>query len=584
MSDVQTEGTNLAVVEETTFNAFTPPAVGWRNLQPNSYGNFGSQYKKTPRDPISKNLQLRKGMLTDQDSMIPFETDITKDAIDRFAPGIFRCAPKHSGGTGASGWSITSVDTDGINVSGGDADLLQRSLVIVRGLAVESNNGLKLVGAGSTTSKIAIAGLTAEAAPPANAEVEFAGFRFATGDAVMTDDGNVTVTTADFEDLGLNVEQWVVIGGRQDSALYSFDNLTYQGAAKVAAIAAGQLTLERHTWLVVEDFVFTTTHASETINKVAHGLPTGFGPVTLTTTTTLPSGYAAATPYWVIATGDDTLQLASSYSNALAGTPVAITDDGTGTHTLHTGDPGTGQEVEIYFTRWYRNVPIDHEDYRTPSWAFEVTFPELDDGNDEYLYLLGNMIDECVWNFPLTGKATMNLSFVGCRTRNPTPNRVTGPSSALDPTTEAGVSTSTDLQRLRIAGTDEVGIATDFTSLKVTDKNNVTAQKQLGRLGARRLNQGKHTSMIEAEVIFTDSDVILAVRDNRDAALDILMRNEDFGALLDVQRLTLDSSDPKMERDKIVGITSKATGFQHRLSTDSLSVFAYLPELPEEDQ
>lgn len=87
--------------------------------------------------------------------------------------------------------------------------------------------------------------------------------------------------------------------------------------------------------LVFADATFTTTHGTETVNLVAHGLLTGDGPLRMTNSGgALPAGYAAATDYYVIRTGDDALQLAASRALAYAGTAVAISGDGTGTHTL----------------------------------------------------------------------------------------------------------------------------------------------------------------------------------------------------------------------------------------------------------
>jgi hypothetical protein len=54
----------------------------------------------------------------------------------------------------------------------------------------------------------------------------------------------------------------------------------------------------------------------------------------LTTTTTLPGGLATATDYYLIRVSDTTCKLATSYSNAVAGTAINITDAGTGTHTM----------------------------------------------------------------------------------------------------------------------------------------------------------------------------------------------------------------------------------------------------------
>lgn len=56
--------------------------------------------------------------------------------------------------------------------------------------------------------------------------------------------------------------------------------------------------------------------------------------VQFTTTGTLPTGLSLATDYWLVRQGATTAKVATSYANALAGTVVAYTDAGTGTHTL----------------------------------------------------------------------------------------------------------------------------------------------------------------------------------------------------------------------------------------------------------
>lgn len=64
----------------------------------------------------------------------------------------------------------------------------------------------------------------------------------------------------------------------------------------------------------------------------AHPYVTGTK-VALTTDDTLPTGLSA-TNYYIIVVDEDTVQLASSLANAVAGTAVDITAAGTGTHTL----------------------------------------------------------------------------------------------------------------------------------------------------------------------------------------------------------------------------------------------------------
>lgn len=56
--------------------------------------------------------------------------------------------------------------------------------------------------------------------------------------------------------------------------------------------------------------------------------------VRFTTTTTLPTGLSLATDYWLVRVSATTARVATSYANYIAGTVIAFTDAGTGTHTL----------------------------------------------------------------------------------------------------------------------------------------------------------------------------------------------------------------------------------------------------------
>lgn len=56
--------------------------------------------------------------------------------------------------------------------------------------------------------------------------------------------------------------------------------------------------------------------------------------VRFTTTTTLPTGLSAGTDYWLVRVSATTARVATSLANAIAGTVIAYTDGGTGTHTL----------------------------------------------------------------------------------------------------------------------------------------------------------------------------------------------------------------------------------------------------------
>lgn len=709
----QTEGTNLAVVEESSLGAKNPPTFDWHNVAPNSYGTFGPSYKTTPRNPISKDQQLNKGMLTDEDSGIPFEADVTKDVIDRYAHGIYRSKAKHAGNTGRSKWYPSAV-ASGHYVVDALGGLTQRLLVKGRNFRVDANNGVKMVTAGATGTQIPAAGLADEPSPPTNATLEVVGWRGATGDIKLDADGNLTSTLADFTAMGLNEQEWIVIGG--DDSGNRFATAEFFGSALIDKLEAHKLTLKYREWVpnahasldlgtlatqldtVVEakasgaggnaitvasvadgtpaakasldmDAAGNSAHIDTIVQakfggtagnaitvEVTTGAPTAAGVLTeigthvklaIKTATTVAdletligtstlievktpgtgatvldntdafdsvplTGGTAATAANVTEAGSAVTLHYTSGATTVAELEAKITalstqiqvktpgtqsavllvgDDDFGATNLAGGnsgaDDGAGKDIDIWFSRWYRNVSSTHPDYLPlPSFAFEMTYQTLgDDGSPRYEYMLGNMIDEWVWNIPLTSKATVNASFVGTHTQPITDVRKDGPADARDPETQAGVSTATNLVRLFIQDADENGIATDFQSLKISVKNNVSPQKQLASLPARIMNVGQHTEMMEASVIFTTPEVINAIRKRTESNLGVLMRNEDFGALIHMQALTFDSGDRKLERNKAVVIDSKGSGYKQQLtgSTGSLTVFGHLPAWPDPD-
>jgi hypothetical protein len=243
-------------------------------------------------------------------------------------------------------------------------------------------------------------------------------------------------------------------------------------------------------------------------------------------------------------------------------------------------DTGAGKTIQIFFSRWCRNVAIDHADHLKTSYSFEITYPDLGGvGVKKYEQPVGNLMDEWVWNLSLTDKSVVDLAFIGTNTPDPTATQATGASTALNPQTQVAVSTATDLPRMRIEKTDESGRFTDFKSLKVTFKNNVTPEKQLGTLGASIMQLGDFEVELEADVIFTSSDVIERIRDNATVQFDVAMRNGDFGALVDIMSMSIDEGDRNFQTNMSVTIKSKCTGFQDAVlgSTAGVSVFGYLP-------
>lgn len=102
---------------------------------------------------------------------------------------------------------------------------------------------------------------------------------------------------------------------------------------------------------------------ANTVTIAAHGYTTGVK-VTLTTDGVLPGGLALLTNYFLIVVNATTIKFATSYANAIAGTPVDITSAaGGGTHTVAVAVLAGGT-VKLQFT---------NDDYSdptvTPTWV-----------------------------------------------------------------------------------------------------------------------------------------------------------------------------------------------------------------------
>lgn len=94
---------------------------------------------------------------------------------------------------------------------------------------------------------------------------------------------------------------------------------------------------------------FTASSSSGLLLTFANDFQT-FTKVRFTTTTTLPTGLALNTDYWLVRVSATTARVATSFLNAKAGTVIAFTDAGTGTHTM-TARVGRydGAGVEAFF-------------------------------------------------------------------------------------------------------------------------------------------------------------------------------------------------------------------------------------------
>lgn len=272
MPAVKTNTTSLSYTRET---APGTPGTIWKLLEPNTIEQYGAEIATVSRQPISTNRQREAGTITDLDSASEWEADLTMDSVKDFIEAFMFAAF-----TSVKSWGplvtdqVTATDSNSYTVDAGGA-LAQRTLVYARGWVNAANNGLKMVDAGATGTDVPITGggLTTETAP-VEAQLEVAGFRTAAGDLDVNAQGNLTSTSLNFTTLGLTVGQFIWIGG--SAALNKFTNAANNGLARVVAIAANLLTIDKKTQAFVTE-VNTTQEVDILFGRFVRNVPVTHG-------------------------------------------------------------------------------------------------------------------------------------------------------------------------------------------------------------------------------------------------------------------------------------------------------------------
>lgn len=496
MARVLSNNATLECARETALG--TLPSSGWRLLQPNRF-QMGPAIAKVYRDIISKSRRKRKGQITDVKSAVTVDADITMELMDEFVESAVMASSTWALNTRR--WVPTAVTSVAFVVPSGGA-LAQYTLVKAKGFAVAGNNGLFVVGAASDADEIKCSGLTAEAAIPAaqNVTLQICGVQGTAGDITMDASGRLTSTVLNFTTLGLTVGQMIKIGGA--SAGLQFATAANNGYARITAIAAGLLTLDRRS----ATFVI---------------------------------------------------------------------------------DSGATKTIQIFFGGFLRDVAVDHGDYIGPevsairSYTFEGLYENLGVAEDQFEYARGNVLSMLTLSLPLADKATATLDFVGTDTDAPVgeASRATLASAPRVPVEVAMVNTSSDVARLIVAEADETGLSTDFKSLSFKFNHNVAPEQVLGTLGGAYMNCGDFDVTAEMSLLFSNPDVLAAVRANDTVGMWWALKNDDGGFGVDVPAMCLESATKEMPENasmtlSLTGMAIESATYGHLVS---VSMFPHLP-------
>ncbi len=201
MGRVLTNNTTLSYAIEASLGVL-PGSPTWFLLEPNSIGAYGATITTVARSPISQNRQRRKGTVTDLDSAVEWDGDLTlshfTDFVEGFAfsVGVNQDLDFRAADATATTYVIPALVADQANklhfTTGGPI-----SLLFGRGYLTTGNNGVKPLTvqpvAGNTF--LTVAGNTIETAPT-NATVDIAGIRPETGDLDITVTGFTAIMTS----------------------------------------------------------------------------------------------------------------------------------------------------------------------------------------------------------------------------------------------------------------------------------------------------------------------------------------------------------------------------------------------------
>jgi hypothetical protein len=184
---------------------------------------------------------------------------------------------------------------------------------------------------------------------------------------------------------------------------------------------------------------------------------------------------------------------------------------------------------------------------------------------------------------PLTDKAGVTFNFVGADTEPPVVHGSRKTHTVeISPARTAALSTSSDIGRLRIQEADETGLTTSFKSASLTIDNAASPAKVLGTLGAHSMNFGNFNVNLTAEILFSDSGVIDAIRNNATVTMDFAVRNDDDGGIhFDIPSMTLGDGSRSLPVDETVQVTLTGQAFADDTLDTSLGV-SFFPFVPAE--
>ena len=508
------------LTNNTAFNYCIESSIGtasstWYEIEVNEVGAWGSEISTVSRNPISANRQRRKGTTTDLDSTVELEADLTLSAFRQFTEGFCFATAVNYDMVGLLASAVVDTDNDTYvttdTLTTDQATKLDvDTLIWAEGFTNTENNGLK---------SVSVATIASDSDVPVN--------------ETLVDEASPPSTA-----------RISLVGHRM--AAGDTPSWTWSAGSSQATLALTGVGTELQA-------------LGLTAGQTVH-----IGSISSSTSTTIQNAFENAA-------ANDMYGWARVKEFTDANTVVFDKVDAA----LQYTDATIATAVDILFSEFVRNVSTTDSDFLERSFQFEAAFANLGSGGGtEYEYAKGNYCNTMTFELPLADKATLSFGFIGTDTDPPVAaaSRKSGASSATSPNYTSAYNSTADIARLRITDTDETGLTTDFKALSITFNNNVSPEKILGTLGAAYMNYGNFEVDVEAQMLFSNGDVIDRIRNNTTVTMDFIIKNDDGCISVDIPSITLGGGSRDFPENESILVDTTAMAFQDATLGTSIGV------------
>ena len=237
---IDSSSVGLYMAKEQSINVL-PETPVWQQLEPSEIGDVGGETTQTSRTIIRPDRQNSRGAITDLSASADFTQELSQNnALELFqgfcfaqAHEPFTTKPLNSAGTtvacSTDTYTLTDDTFDTSSVGAG-------ALIYAHGFTISANNGLKTVDtvADNVITVTSAGGVTTETA--GDGVIEVVG---KTVSATISVTGKVKLGFTDADELGLEIGQWIFVGG--DTNKFATNGTFY---ARIGAIEEDGLTLD----------------------------------------------------------------------------------------------------------------------------------------------------------------------------------------------------------------------------------------------------------------------------------------------------------------------------------------------------